>query len=81
MILALGPCGVPWGAQVVPMRPHGSPMVAPWGARESIRVKNYMHKLPIHRNAAILVSSNIMEETRIEPITISYINIIYYGRI
>ena len=35
--------------------PMGSPMEAPLGARGSIRVKNYMHELPIHRNAAILV--------------------------
>ena len=40
MILALGLCGVPWGA---PWRPHE-------GARGS---KNYIYKLPIHRNAAI----------------------------
>ena len=38
--------------------PMGSPMKAPLRARGSIRVKNYMHELPIHRNAAILVGSS-----------------------
>ena len=56
MFWALGPYWVPWGAQVVPMAPHGHPMGArggPMGGQgRPIRAKAYIHKLPIHRHRA-----------------------------
>ena len=51
-----------WDAQAVPMVSHGVPgylhgstMGASWGARGSIRIKKYMHELPIHRHGAALL--------------------------